>query len=255
MIGEFAFQLFGAKWSGIRLLSGAIAANPGCAVHGDGSFAKFLTGKTATPAEHEQDQERRTKLRIDNFQKACWHRAGETPEVKWGHQTMAEDIGGLLDDAGAQSPAIDNGWAPERGRFNAIDYFVCRCLRVPSIVILRDGRAAIPALIKHDKLTTAAAVARWKFSVHVLKRVVYFTERSYVIRFEDLSRDPKSTIRDVSDFLGIAYNDTMIKDLLPDAKNAALGKDIDPQALAKQTAKEPWAKEISSELEVCGYLE
>lgn len=255
MIGEFAFHLFATKWSGIRLLSDAIAANPKCAVHRDGSFASFLTGKTATPAEEEHNKEKRTKLRIDNFQKACWHKAGDTPEIKWGHQTMAEDIGGLLDDADAQRTAIDNGWAPERGRFNAIDYFICRCLRVPSVVIVRDGRAVIPALINSDKKATATAVARWKFSVHVLKRVVYFTERSHVVRFEDLVRDPRGTIRDISDFLGAAYSDTMIKDLLPGAKNAALSNDIDPKLLAERTANEPWVKEIKSELEVCGYLE
>ena len=93
MIGEIAFQVFGAKWSGIRLLSGAIARNPDCIVQADGSFAPFLTGKMDTPAEGEHDLEKRTKLRIDNFQKACCHKAGETPQRKWGHQTIAEDVG------------------------------------------------------------------------------------------------------------------------------------------------------------------
>ena len=255
MIGEFAFQVIGAKWSGLRLLSNAIAASPGCTVHRDGSFAKFLTGKEVTDAENEVGIEKRTKLRIDTFQKACWHKAGETPGAKWGHQTMTEDIAGLLDAADAQSPTIERGSYPERGRFNSIDYFICRCLKVPAIVIVRDGRAVIPALISKDKISPEAAVARWKFSVHLLKRVVHFTERSSVVRFEDLARDPKSAIQDVSAFLGITYTDAMIKDLLPEANNPALNAPLDPHVLAEKTANEPWAKDIAGELETCGYLE
>ncbi|MGE3830666.1 MAG: sulfotransferase [Parvibaculaceae bacterium] len=254
MIGEFAFQLIGARWSGIRLLAGAIAANPRCTVSADGKLANFLTGKAAAPAENEPDAEKRTKHRIDDFQKACWQKAGEAPGLKWGHQTMTEDIGRLLDAAGATSSAIDGGNLPGRGSFNAVDYFVCRCLRVPAIVIVRDGRAVIPALMKHDQLTTAAAVARWKFSIHLLKRVVYFTKRCSVVRFEDLARDPKSTMEEVSAFLGLSYDDAMIKSLLPEAKNKAL-KDIDPHVLSQRTANEPWVAEIVRELEVCGYLE
>lgn len=255
MIGEFAFQVIGAKWSGLRLLSNAIATSPGCTVHRENSFAKFLTGKEANAAENEMDIEKRTKLRIDNFQKACWHKAGETSAVKWGHQTMTEDIAGLLDATDTQSPAIDRASYPERGRFNSIDYFICRCLKVPAIVIVRDGRAVIPALISKDKLAPEAAVARWKFSIHLLKRVVHFTERSSVVRFEDLARDPKSTIQDVSAFLGITYADAMIKDLLPEAKNPALNTSLDPHVLAEKTANEPWVKDIAGELETCGYLE
>jgi hypothetical protein len=254
MIGEFAFQLIGAKWSGIRVLAGAIAANPGCAVNNDGQLASFLTGKAATTAESEPDAEKRTKHRIDDFQKACWQKAGEAADVKWGHQTMAEDIGRLLDAASAASPAIDRSAVPERGCFNAVDYFICRCLRVPAIVIVRDGRAVIPALIKHDKRAVAEAVARWKVSIYLLKRAVYFTKRCSVVRFEDLAREPKSTMEEISAFLGLSYGDAMIQSLLPEAKNPAL-KDIDPHVLAAQTANEPWVTEITRELEVCGYLE
>lgn len=255
MIGEFAFQVLGAKWSGVRHLSDAIAKHPNCAVYFDESFGKFLSGKTETSAEQEQDLERRSKLRIDNFQRACWHKAGETPQLKWGHQTIAEDVAGLLDDAGAKSLTIDRGWTPERGRSNAIDYFICRCLRVTAVVIVRDGRAVIPALIQKDKLTAPAAVARWKFSIHLMKRVLYFTQRSYVVRFEDLVRDPGSTLSEVSDVLRIAYSDAMIANLRAGAKNPALSTDIDPGRLAAQTAHEPWVKEIEGELETCGYLE
>jgi hypothetical protein len=252
MIGEIAFQLFGARWSGIRRLSDAIAASPQCILHRDQSFANFLTGKAP---EDESDGETRVKLRIDNFQKACWHKAGEKPELKWGHQTMMEDIGRLLDEPGSEQPAVDNGWTPVRGKFNAVDYFICRCFRVPAVVIIRDGRAMIPMLIDQEKLPAAAAVARWKFSIHVMRRVINFTQKSHVIRFEDLVREPQDTMRQVSDFLGIQYADRMIKDLLPGARNALTDEEIDPGMLAARTADEPWAQEIASDLDVCGYLE
>jgi hypothetical protein len=62
-------------------------------------------------------------------------------------------------------------------------------------------------------------------------------------------------MRQVSDFLGIQYADRMIKDLLPGARNALTDEEIDPGMLAARTADEPWAQEIASDLDVCGYLE
>lgn len=251
MIGEFAFHLIGAELSGIRHLGMTISLHPGCVVH---QKTDFVDAFRVQPTEIG-DPASVVKNAIDKFQIACWRKAGSFPGRKWGHQTTTGDIGRLLDISQPTVPAVDSGWYGPNAGFDPVDYFICRCIRVPTILIVRDGRAAISAQITRDKISPEVAVARWKFAVYVTKRAMHFLERTMVVRLEDVITRPKISITAICDFLEISYTDAMIKNLNQDAYTKAFRKYNQPtDDLNRRAATSGWLDFIEADLRMLGYL-
>jgi hypothetical protein len=191
----------------------------------------------------------RVKARIDRFQIACWRKAGDHPGRRWGRLTLTEEIAGLLDSAGSTlSSVADSGWQPQRGQINPIDYFVCRCLRTPTIFFVRDGRACIRAKAAHQKLSIEIAVKRWQFSMYVLRRMAQFTEKLLIVRLEDLIRNPGEELSKVCDFLNIGLQDDMIASVQAAEVKAAF-------PFAEKASAEPWYEQISDDLRARGYVD
>jgi hypothetical protein len=124
------------------------------------------------------------------------------------------------------SSAIDAGWSrPERPAFNPIDYFICRCIRFPPFVV-RDGRAAVLAQMARDNVTAEVAVASWMFAIHVLQRAVYFAKRVLVVRVEDMRSDPKHSMVEICNFLGVPYAESMTENLVSETTRKLLDNSI-----------------------------
>jgi hypothetical protein len=240
-VGKLSFQLIGTSWGGIRLLQQAITKSAKCAV-GE-QFGALLTGQLAPAAEEAAEPVERAKLRIDRFQRACWLEAGRNPGFLWGHATLTEQVASLL------APPVKGKQAAPG--FDALDYFICRQLDVPIIVLLRDGRACIPAKIKNENMPARAAVDQWRFSVHAMKRFALFNERCAAVRVEDLIAQPKEMMTELCGLIGIKFEDVMIEPLV--AAQAVDPCGNDPKALARITASESWNAEIQDDLRDCGY--
>jgi hypothetical protein len=240
-IGKFGFQLIGTSWSGIRLLKQAIAKNSQCTLAEQ--FGSLLTGHSSPPSDNRNDSTERAKLRIDRFQTACWLEAGKNTGLLWGHSTLTEQVGSLLD------PPVKG--VPRSPDFDPLDYFVCRHLDVPTVVLLRDGRACIPAKIKHENVSPPAAVEQWRFSVRAVRRFAFFNERCLVMRVEDAIAYPREIMGQLSDFLDIRYSDEMIEPFV--AAQTVETWQYDPVQLARISETESWIGEIQEDLHACGY--
>lgn len=240
-VGKLGFQLIGTSWGGIRLLQQAITKSARCAV-GE-QFGSLLAGQLAPAAEEAAEPVERAKLRIDRFQRACWLEAGRNPGFLWGHATLIEQVGSLL------APPVKGKRAA--ADFDALDYFICRQLDVPVVVLLRDGRACIPAKIKNENLPPRAAVDQWRLSVRAMKRFAFFNERCAAVRVEDLIAQPKEVMADVCGLIGVKFEEAMTEPLV--AAQAVDAWGYDPKALARITASESWNAEIQDDLRDCGY--
>jgi hypothetical protein len=251
MTGRFGFHVVGTSWSGVARVASSLDKHSRLFLHQTDARAAYLSGKDG--ADKTSDLEERTKQRVDRFQASCLSEAHRYANLKWGCLTHSEQIGRLLDPANAYSWAVDDGRWVEDQQFNAVDYFACRCIDVPTIFVLRDGRACIPAKVTADKTPLPVAINRWRFSIYVLTRFAQFSKKLWVVRIEDLMNNPQDEMRTICEFLGIELEDTMVNSIW----SAEVKRVFAPlsRAAIEKVSKEPWVTEISDDLAVGGYLD
>jgi hypothetical protein len=75
----------------------------------------------------------RAAMRIDNYLDACRSRAAELPHHKWGRKVTTEQIGRLCAFRGEM---VSSDFAP-------VAMFLERVAKIPTVFIVRDGRACI----------------------------------------------------------------------------------------------------------------
>ena len=240
-IGKLAFLLIGTSWGGIRLLNQAVVRSSRSTL-GE-QFGALLGGQLAPPDEAAAEPVERAKMRIDRFQRACWLEAGRQADRPWGHATLIEQVGALL------APPVKG--KPPSPDFDPLDYFICRHLNVPVVVLLRDGRACIPAKIENEKMPASAAVDQWRLSVQAMKRFAVFNERCMAVRIEDLIAQPKELMTEICRLLDIPFEEGMTEPFV--AAQAVDAWGYDPTALARITATESWIGGIQDDLLECGY--
>lgn len=116
------------------------------------------------------------------------------------------------------------------------------------IHLVRDGRAVVHSMMRYQNYSLERAVTRWKDSVNLFAahRRRIRPESALEIRYEDFVTSPEKTLREVCAFIGVDYNDNLLKDrgvslgddVLPHHEN--LGKAINTDSIEK------WRCEMSS---------
>jgi hypothetical protein len=78
------------------------------------------------------------------------------------------------------------------------------------VIIVRDGRDVTASIAKRTDGDFAAALERWvKDNARVLKERRH--KDVHVLRYEDIITDSEGTIRKVCDFLGLPYDEAMLR--------------------------------------------
>ncbi len=183
----------------------------------------------------------RTEARIDAFLDACRDAEKNSERTVWGHKTTTEHVLGLL------SPDI------AADGFSIRQAFVGRTRSIPTIFILRDGRACIKSKIRRTNQSLATAIQRWRFSVQLLTEYRAQEANLHVLKMEDLVRSPVGCITEVCHFLGLAYEPSMMDGTQNDKIQPAYRRDHFDLSVADFGESEPWFEEIADDLRIAGY--
>ncbi len=148
------------------------------------------------------------QARFRELVSARWEASGRTPrDLLEGCVTAYAETEGLATDR----PWVEKSPEQEHVLPQLAEWWPG--LRV--IYIVRDPRSAFAAFRKKrrtrgDDLLLERFVARWSKSVRCAERHAA-AHPTHVVRFEDVTGDPRPTLTAVREFLGIAWSDTLLE--------------------------------------------
>jgi hypothetical protein len=87
----------------------------------------------------------------------------------------------------------------------------------------------------------------------MLTRFALFAENLWIVRIEDLIENPDEEMRNITDFLGIDLEDSVLHSIRSPEVRTTFAP-LAPQAL-EEASQQPWFSQIADDLTVGGYLE
>ena len=112
------------------------------------------------------------------------------------------------------------------------------------IVVVRDARPNVLSLVRRQYLPLRVAAQRWKDwnAAAFAAREWLGPDRIHTLRYEDLLREPETTLRAVCSFLGVGYEPALL-DLA--AAPATRGSDAYVQPTLDPAATERWKTNVA----------
>lgn len=237
---NFKFIIIGAGRGGTSLLTGLLDYHSRLEVLTEYASISHLMGRGFQCAENEIIQQR-----ISTFLTLCKAKANETPDKIWGNKITTEQLH-ALEDHNIKNP---------NAQLDVFDTFFNQYLKnYKKIMILRDGRACVNSKVKRTGQSMETACKRWKYSVSVYK-YLQGRDDSISIKFEDLLYYPAAILQEISQFLGITYEENMLKGVA----NKKLMLEYQNTDFITEKAKtielpEEYLALIKEELAYCKYL-
>ena len=139
--------------------------------------------------------------RISHFLRRCREEAAQHPRKLWGNKITTEQAYGLHDHNVVNGSSVDEIHA----------LFQQQLADTPVIFILRDGRSCVRSKLARTGQDLAHAVSRWKYSVRMCRQLRRQHAKLHVLKYEDLLRDPETTLSEVCNFLGVEYQPAMLQ--------------------------------------------
>ena len=241
-MSKFSIHVVGCGRGGTSLLFALLDAHPDCEMVSEtNSTACLMPGEGVVAAPH-QSLRARTAERVDRFLAACAAAADQSRKPIWGHKTTTEHVLGLYE------PSIE-----DEGDFRPGNYFVERTRAIPTLFIVRDGRTCVPSKVRRTGQPLDVAIARWRFSIHLLEDYRQRHDRLLVVRMEDLVLKPVETLAAVCAFMELPYSAAMLAGtasgkIRPECRQ--MGFDESVVALS---GNPPWVGLIEPELAMAGY--
>jgi hypothetical protein len=234
------FLVLGAGRGGTSLLGACLAG------HSRVALAMELFGWTHLMGNGLRHQEpaRIFEERVQAFREGCLGEIRKHRGKSWGDKLTTEQLFGLEDHNALNPP-----YADLLARFfaEAVPEF-----RV--VYILRDGRACVASKVRRTGQSWEHAAFRWHYAVRALKAVRALARPTCVVRFEDLVADPKRALETVCDYLGLSFEEAMLrqtdsKALLPEYRQGS----FDEGTLAVPSLPPHIAAFLQPDLEYAGY--
>lgn len=234
------FHLIGAGRSGTSVLTTLIDCHSQCCVDLERDM-ELLMGHIDTPAEAVPDLRIRTGMRIDNYLETWRSRAAQATVAFLGNKITTEQIDGLRKFRGE---VVTSDIAP-------IAAFVERVADIPTVFIVRDGRACIASKIARTGQPLEMAILRWKFAVELQRMMERACKSLLVVKYEALVREPERELTRIGRFLGFDYEPGMLagvnsEKLQPEYRRE--GFDV-----VEIATNPPWVDQIAPQLESLGY--
>jgi len=240
---NFKFLIVGAGRGGTSLLAGLLDYHSGLEVGFELYSVQYLMGEGLPYQGSKLFHKRAT-----TFVSACKRKASRYRGVLWGNKITTEQVFGL-EDHNLANPA---------SKIDVLDMFFNRYLRGKAVVfVLRDGRTCINSKVQRTGQPIEEACERWQFSVKCYRFFKTRHSNNICVRFEDILCHPQTTLSQICDFLGVPYQEEMLKGTanrkkLPEYQHSQL--DISDTAARSADLSEEFIKRISDDLRYCGYL-
>ena len=184
--------------------------------------------------------------RVLAFLRACREEAAQFPGKIYGNKITTEHLQGL-EDHNAANPAA---------KIDVLDLFFNRHMKGRKIVfVLRDGRTCVRSKVSRTGQSVELACARWRYSAEVYRFLTSRHDNRICVRFEDLLLDPARTLGAVCSFLGVAFQESMLRGtgndkLRPEYRQPRL----DTSRLGLDDIPAGCLELIRDDLERCGYV-
>jgi hypothetical protein len=196
------FLIVGAGRGGTSLLAALLDAHPDLEIGFEHASVACLMGSSLPVAFQSCDPSRLAHDRIAAFLACCNEEARQHPGKRWGNKITTEQIGGL---------EVHNQVNLARP-INVLEVFFEEALAaVPVIFILRDGRTCVRSKMARTGQPLETACTRWRYSVRVLDYLRSRHKAFYWLRYEDLVREPETTLAGLCRFLAIRYDERMLR--------------------------------------------
>lgn len=217
--GQFSFLIVGAGRSGTSLLMGMLDEHPDLEVAMESFSMDCLMGYglEVPAAKIKSDM---ANVRCQTFKEKCQTEAAKHPAKIWGNKITTEQIYGLEDHNSANGSDLPY-----------LDLLFNQLLKgIKVIFLLRDGRTCVRSKIRRTGQSMEHACQRWKYSLHVMRFLQNHHKNNCVLRYENLVRNPITTLNTVCRFLSIPYNDVMLNGvsnvkIFPEYRNTRLRHD------------------------------
>lgn len=238
--GTFGFLLLGAGRGGTSLLAGILDAHSRLEVAYEAFTTSHLMGQGLS-GRHKDHY----FFRVGAFLHECTEQARQHPEKHWGNKITTEHLKAL-----SQHNRVDGQLS-----LDVVEEFLLRSLRDQKIIfILRDGRLCIDSKVRRTGQDMQVACNRWRFSVGVLRWLRESEREFLLVRFEDMLEDPEREVRRACEFLGVPFEDGMIRDgaasqkILPEYRQQGIA-----QARSLPELPVEILAQIADDLRYCGY--
>jgi hypothetical protein len=237
---NFRFLVMGAGRGGTSLLHSCLSAHPRL----DLAYEHAMEDLLGYGIEHK-DFSRIYEERTRRFLEKCYSEAEKSRPKLWGNKITTEQLFGLEDHFVMNPPYADM----------AEMFFEQTLPDIPVAFIIRDGRACVASKVKRTGQPLILATFRWRYSVRVYRYLRERRPNSLTLRFEDLLRAPEQELRRVCEFLGVNFEEEMLKR----TQNQSMPVEYRQSTFDQSKALPPETSEelleyLREDLIYCGYL-
>ena len=227
------FLVLGAGRGGTSLLATALDAHPDLTVGFEQWAVAVLMGGSPPWATRSASE------RLDGFLDACRSEAWLASTERWGNKITTEQLAAVLPDRLAVEASL-------RGPFS----------QIPIVAITRDGRSCVASKMRRAGVSFEEACRRWLFSIDVVDALEKSGENHYVLKYEDLVRQPRETLEAVCAFLGVRFHPAALTGTASEQMPVEYRREgFDVSAVAPPSELPPaWMDLLGPALAARGYL-
>jgi hypothetical protein len=240
------FLIVGAGRGGTSLLAALLDAHPDLEIGMEHASVACLMGKSLPVGSQSGDPSHLAYDRIAAFLACCTEEVRRHPGKRWGNKITTEQLSGLE----------DHNEVNRARPINVFEVFFDDALAaVPVVFILRDGRTCVRSKMARTGQPLETACARWRYSVRVLDHLRSRHREFHWLRYEDLVREPEVTLGGLCCFLGVHYDERMLRGTSTTKLRPEYRRDsIDPGTLGLEGVPEGCVPLIEGDLRRYGYV-
>jgi len=159
--------------------------HPGIQVGFERFAIDFLLGEKIP-----QDKKKDLDIRLKLFDESCVDEASKNGDRLWGNKITTEQIS-ALDECVVESNE------------NVGLHFLQKVIKSQKLIyIVRDGRHCVQSKMKRTDQSYEEALARWKYSVELLRDFEESKANMHLCKYEDLLKDPEHELAKICSFFG-----------------------------------------------------
>jgi len=137
--------------------------------------------------------------RLARFQSLCDEDRARHPDKIWGNKVTAEQFNGLEEHNAINGVCV-----------NMIERFLNAMEGCRIIFIIRHGASCIESKVRRTGQPIIKAALKWCYGVRLLEGLRELGGLTALCRYEDLVADPKKTLSNLCDTLGLAFHENML---------------------------------------------